>query len=234
LLKNKNILITGNTSGIGLELNKLLLKNNNLYCLSRSKSKIKNKLNLKVNISNLKILEKKLHNTNFPKKIDYLILNAGILGKIDLLDKLNISDFEEILKINFLSNKILIDFFIKKKIKLINVVSISSGAAISSKDGWGLYCCSKSALLQLINTYSLENKNIKFISCAPGLAKTKMQDQIYSVTNKNIHSVKKFQKLYRENNIKSPKEIAEDIIKFLEIIKRFKSGSLVDLRKLSF
>ena len=89
-------------------------------------------------------------------------------------------------------------------------------------------------MLQLINTYSLEIKKIKFISCAPGIAKTKMQDQIYSVKNKKIQSVKKFQKLYIENNMNSPKKVAEDIIKFLKIIKRFKSGSLIDLRRLSF
>ena len=233
MFNNKNILITGNTSGIGLELNKLLFKKNKLYCLSKSKSIIKNQLDLKVNFKNLKTLEKKLNNTKFPRKLDFLILNAGILGKIDLFNKLSISDFDEILKINFLSNKVLIDFILKKKIKVSNIIGISSGAAKSSKDGWGLYCCSKAAFLQLMNTYSLENKKIRFINCAPGLAKTKMQDKIYLVKNKKINSIKKFQKLYKENAIQSPKQVAEQIIEFMTKIKSFKSGSFIDLRHLS-
>ena len=117
MLNKKNILITGNTSGIGLELNKLLLEKNNLYCLSKSSSQLKNKLNLKVNFLNINKLEKKLNSVKFPKKLDYIILNAGILGKIDLIKKLSITDFEKILKINFLSNKVIIDFFLKKKLK---------------------------------------------------------------------------------------------------------------------
>lgn len=233
MIKKKNILITGNTSGIGLEMNKLLIKNNNLYCLSKSKSKMKNRLNIKVNFLNLKALEKKLYSAKFPKKLDYLILNSGILGKIDFVEKLNMSDFNEILKINFLANKVIIDFFLNKKIKVKNVIAISTGAARSAKDGWGLYCCSKAAFLQLMNTYSLENKKIKFINCAPGIAKTKMQDQIYGVKNKKIFSLKKFHKLYKENKMGTPTEIAQQIISFLSKIKMFKSGSYIDLRNLS-
>ena len=136
----------------------------------------------------------------------------------------------DILKINFLSNKILIDILIKKKIKLKNVVALSSGAAKSGKDGWGLYCASKAAFYQLINVYALEQKKIKFINLSPGLARTKMQDEIFQVKNKDIKSVKKFQQLYRMNKILSPKIIAKKIIFFLDNIKKFKSGSFVDLR----
>lgn len=233
MLNKKNILITGNTSGIGLELNKLLLRKNNLYCLSKSHSKIKNKLDLKVNFLDLKNLKKKLISTKFPKKFDFVILNAGILGKIDLVKEISVNEFNNILKINFLSNKIIIDFLLNKKIKISNVIAISSGAAKSSKDGWGLYCCSKSAFLQLINTYSLEQKNTKFINCAPGLAKTKMQEQIYKVNNKKISSVKKFQKLYKENKILTPDKIANKIYNFMVKIKFYKSGAFVDLRNIS-
>ena len=57
--QKKNILITGNTSGIGLELNKIFSKNFNIFGLSKSKSKIQNKLDLKVNFKNLKRLKYK-------------------------------------------------------------------------------------------------------------------------------------------------------------------------------
>ena len=230
MLNKKNIIITGNTSGIGLNLNEFLKNKNNIIGISKSNSKIQNNLQIKVNFKNLNILKKTILKTKIPNKIDYLILNAGILGKIDKINNISANEFLDILKINFLSNKILIDILIKKKIKLKNVVALSSGAAKSGKDGWGLYCASKAAFYQLINVYALEQKKIKFINLSPGLARTKMQDEIFQVKNKDIKSVKKFQQLYRMNKILSPKIIAKKIIFFLDNIKKFKSGSFVDLR----
>ena len=230
MLNKKNIIITGNTSGIGFNLNELLKNKNNIIGISKSNSKIQNNLQIKVNFKNLDILKKIILKTKIPDKIDYLILNAGILGKIDKINNISTNEFLDILKINFLSNKILIDIFIKKKIKLKNVVALSSGAAKSGKDGWALYCASKAAFYQLINVYALEQKKIKFINLSPGLARTKMQDEISQVKNKDIKSVKKFQQLYRMNKILSPKIIAKKIIFFLDNIKEFKSGSFIDLR----
>lgn len=230
MLNKKNIIITGNTSGIGLNLNKILIKNNYIIGISKSRSKIKNNLQIKSNFLNLNLLKKKILNAKIPNKIDYLILNAGILGKINKVENISITEFLKILKINFLSNKILIDCLIKKKIKLKNVIALSSGAAKSGKDGWVLYCTSKAAFYQLINIYSLEQNRVKFINLAPGLAKTRMQEEIFSVKDKNINSVKKFQKLYRMNKISSPEIIAQKITNFLNNIKKFKSGSFIDLR----
>jgi len=232
-LIKKKILITGNTSGIGLELNKLLINKNIIFGISKSLSKIKNSIQIKVNFENLDLLKKKIINTNFSKKIDFLILNAGILGRISKIENLSIKEFVQILKINFLSNKVLIDNLLKKKIIIKNIIAISSGAAKSSKDGWALYCTSKAAFYQLINTYALEYKNIKFINIAPGLAKTKMQHDIYRVKSKEIKSVKKFQKLYKLNKITSPKIVAQQIVSFLNNSKNVNSGSFIDLRDLN-
>ena len=181
MLNKKNIIITGNTSGIGLELNKILIRKNKIIGISKSNSIIQNKLQLKVNLNNLNNLQKKILKIKIPNKIDYLILNAGILGKIDKIKDISVNEFLKILKINFLSNKVIIDSLLKKKIKIKNVIAISSGAAKAGKDGWALYCTSKAAFYQLINIYDLEYKNIKFINLAPGLAKTRMQEEIYMV-----------------------------------------------------
>lgn len=230
MLNKKNIIITGNTSGIGLELNKILIRKNKIIGISKSNSIIQNKLQLKVNLNNLNNLQKKILKIKIPNKIDYLILNAGILGKIDKIKNISVNEFLKILKINFLSNKVIIDSLLKKKIKIKNVIAISSGAAKAGKDGWVLYCTSKAAFYQLINIYDLEYKNIKFINLAPGLAKTRMQEEIYMVKKKYINSVKKFQKLYKMNKISSPEIIAKKIVDFLNKIKHFKSGSFIDLR----
>ena len=180
----RNIIITGNTSGIGLELNKILLDKNNIFGISKSKSILKNKNQIKADFNNLRLLEKKIKKLKLPKRIDFLILNAGILGRIKRIEKLSVDQFLEILKVNFLSNKVIIDTLVKKKIFIRNVVALSSGAAKSGKDGWALYCTSKSAFYQLINVYSLEYSKTKFINLAPGLAKTKMQELIFKVKDK--------------------------------------------------
>ena len=229
-MSKKNIIITGNTSGIGLELNKILSNKNNIFGISKSKSLLKNSVQVKVDFNNLNLLEKKIIKMKLPKKIDFLILNAGILGKIKRIEKLSLDQFLEVLKINFLSNKVIIDSLIKKKIIIKNVIALSSGAAKSGKDGWALYCTSKSAFYQLINVYALEFNKIKFINLAPGLAKTKMQEQIFKVKDKKIKSVKKFQDLYKSNLISDPKIIAKNIIKFLDKIEKIKTGSFIDLR----
>ena len=230
MLKKKTILITGNTAGIGLKLNTILKKNNRIIGISKSKSLDKNFIQIKVNFQKIKSLARIINKEKFPKKIDYLILNAGILGKIENISKISIEEFLKILKINFLSNKVIIDSLLKKKINIKNIIAISSGAAKSGKDGWSLYCTSKAAFYQLINIYALEYKKTKFINLAPGLAKTRMQEQIYKVKNKNITSVKKFQELYKKNRIASPEIVAQNIILFLKKINQFKTGSFVDLR----
>ena len=111
-------------------------------------------------------------------------MNAGILGKIQNIHKCSLDEILEIFKINVLANKEILDFIIKKKIKTKLIVAISSGAALSPKLGWYLYCSSKAAFKFLIESYALENNKRKYINISPGLIKTKMQDQICKIDEK--------------------------------------------------
>ena len=186
MIKNKRILITGNTSGLGFALTDLLLKKGNRV-FSLSKRFLKKRENLRsqvCNLANLNSIDKALNRLLKTKKLDYVFLNAGILGKIDLMKNIKLKEIKEIFKINVFSNKKIIDYLIKKKIKIKLIIGISSGAAIFPKYGWYLYCSSKSALKYMFEAYALENPKIKFISLSPGLIKTKMQRQIYNVNEK--------------------------------------------------
>ena len=233
MIKNKKILITGGSSGLGQSLViKLLQQNNKIYCLSRSNVKKRNK-NLKFIKCNLKqiyTIKPKLKKLIDTKTLDYVFLNAGILGKIKKINEINYKEIEEIFKINVFANKEILDFLLEKKIKTKLIIAISSGAALSPKTGWFLYCSSKAAFKFLIESYAHENNNQKFINISPGLIKTKMQAQICRVNKKKITSVKKFIKLNKTNQVPSADEVADNILKTVKKVNKT-SGSYLDIRK---
>ena len=232
MIKNKKILITGNTSGLGLALTELLLNNNNKV-YSISKRSIKKRRNLKsqvCNLNNVNSISKSLNRLLTTKKLDYVFLNAGILGKIDLIKNLNIKEINRIFKVNVFSNKQIIDYLIKKNIRTKLIIGISSGAALHPKYGWYLYCSTKSALKYMLEAYALENPKIKFINLSPGLIKTKMQKQIYNTNEKKIPSVKKFKKMNDLNKIPLPYQVAKKMINMISKIEKKKTGTFFDIR----
>lgn len=156
MIKNKKILITGCSSGLGLSLTReLALYGNKIYCLGKRKVIGNNIKSVKCNLKNIKKIKNNLRKLINRKSFDYIILNAGVLGEVRKINELSINEIEEAFKINFLSNKEIIDYFINKKIKTDIIVAISSGAALSPKVGWYPYCGSKSALKFLIEFMQL-------------------------------------------------------------------------------
>ena len=231
MIKGKKILITGGSSGLGKSLALKLSNNrNDVFCIGRTLVKSKNINSIKCDFNNLKDIKKKLQLFNF-KKLDYIFLNAGILGDIKNIHKIKSNEIFQILKINVLANKQILDFIIQKKIKTKLIIGISSGAALYPKLGWYLYCCSKSAFKFLLESYALEDKQRKYINISPGLIKTKMQKKICSVNEKKISSVKKFKILNKNNKVPSPEEVADNLIKSVKRLKKLKSGSYIDIRK---
>ena len=230
MIKNKKILITGGSSGLGSELiSELLNHNNKIYHLGRFIEKKKNLKRVICNLENIKNIKKKLKILLDTKKIDYVFLNAGILGPIKKITSINVKELEKVFKINFFSNKEILDYLIINKIKTKLIVAISSGAALKPKIGWYPYCSSKSAFKFLIESYALEEPTRKFVNIAPGLIKTKMQDLIFKVDEKKINSVKKFKDLNKKNKIPSPREVAINILNKINQLK-VKRVDYIDLR----
>lgn len=227
----KNILITGCSSGLGLALtNYYLEKGFRVYGISRTKLNIEN-INFThivfdlAEVSKIKeILSPIIQDIS---QIETVFLNAGMLGKIRVLDELSTSEMQEVYNVNVYANKELLDILEKTKVK--NILAISSGASITGYKGWGSYSLSKAGVNMLINLYSYEMLNTKLLAVAPGVIKTAMTDYIRFELDENIFpSAKKL----NEGVVQTPEETVIKLDNLIDRIDEFESGSYVDVRKI--
>ena len=227
----KNILITGCSSGLGLAItNYYLQKGFKVYGISRNKPEIQNQNFIHISFDLSKILEIKTSLTTILKEIknlDLVFLNAGMLGKIKILQELSIEEMQEVYNLNVYANKELLDILMQIDVK--NIFIISSGASKTGYKGWGSYSLSKAGVNMLVNLYSNEMFNTKIIALAPGVIKTPMTDYIRFELDENIFtSAKKL----NEGLVQTAFETAIKIDAFINRIDEFETGSYVDIRQI--
>ena len=227
----KNILITGCSSGLGLALtNYYLEKGFSVYAISRTKPNITNSNFHHKSFDLSQTTEIKDNLTSFIKDISQIqtaFLNAGMLGKIKVLDEITIKEMQEVYELNVYANKELID--ILKVIEVKNILTISSGASKTGYKGWASYCLSKTGINMLINLYSNEMPNTKLLAVAPGVIKTPMTDYIrFEVDSEIFTSAKKL----NEGTVQTPQETAIKIDNLVNRIDEFESGTYVDIRNI--
>lgn len=227
----KNVLITGGSSGLGLALCQLYLdKGYKVYSISRKKPDITNEnfIFKSFDLSDISSIKKELESfITSIQNLDTVYLNAGMLGEIKETTKLKTSEIKEVLDLNLFANKELLD--ILATINTKTVVAISSGASKNGSKGWGSYALSKSSLNMLINLYSKEMTNTKLLSIAPGVIKTPMTDYIrYEVDEQVFTSAK----VLKNGKIQSTQEAAKRLFETLEKSDELKSGEFYDVRNL--
>jgi NADP-dependent 3-hydroxy acid dehydrogenase YdfG len=232
-----NVLITGSSSGLGFALAENFIDlGHNVYCISKSHTWIEGNAKKSVicdfrNLADVARSIKELCEGMYA--FDYVFLNAGMLGSLNKQRNTSVFDYQEIFNVNVLANKVILDYLFYETFHIQNVIGISSGASEKTYGGWGLYCCSKAAFRQLISSYSDDFPETNFVSLAPGLVKTKMQDRILGEDADKIPSVKKFHDAYP--TMDSADTVAKKIIDNLDQIKKFtdfQSGGYLDLRSI--
>jgi len=186
---SKNIIITGTSSGIGLELAKFFIKSkHNVLALSRNNSHLRS-LNLKglyavdfdiTNYERYDSLNKYLNNF---ENIDVLINNAGLLVNKPFEDT-SLEDFQKVYSTNVFSVAMLTKFLIKRMNNRSNVVNISSIGGVEGTlkfPGLAAYSSSKGALNILTEMLAEEYKEqgIHFNSLALGSVQTKMLNKAF-------------------------------------------------------
>lgn len=234
-----NILITGTSSGLGYGLAAYYMEQGHVvYGISR-KIKREQKENKKFrfllqDISNFGEVETNLLSfLKEVKKLDLVILNAGVLNDIKKLKDTSLDEIKKVMDVNVWANKVLIDSLFKHIPEINQVVAISSGAAVSGSLGWNAYSLSKATLNMLINLYAKEQSQTHFCALAPGLIDTKMQDYIFSLPEeKEYPAVKKLKKAKESGTMPTVDEAAEINAKAIEKVLNSPSGSFLDVRKM--
>ena len=199
-LKNKKILITGATGGIG---NCLVEKFVSLGAIVVATGTNEEKLNsLKKNFSNIFIEKFKLDEHDkiegFIEKIekkldglDILINNAGIT--IDNLSiRLTEENWKKVLDINLTSSFLMCKYAIKKmlKKKYGRIINITSIVGHTGNLGQANYAASKAGIVAFSKSLAIEyaKKNINVNCVSPGFIKTEMTDKISEEFKKSLIS----------------------------------------------
>ncbi|WP_376696984.1 SDR family NAD(P)-dependent oxidoreductase [Wenzhouxiangella sp. EGI_FJ10305] len=236
-----NVFITGNSSGLGLGLTEALLDRDALiWGMSRRGCPLAEHhddgiRDRKQDIGNLNHLEEGLDALlSDCQRLDLVVLNAGMLGRIQEIAHTDVHDLEHMMRVNVWANKLILDWFIERQIPIDQVVAISSGASVNMNYGWGGYSLSKAALNNLVKLYAPEMPDTHMISLAPGLIETGMQDYIRDeVDSEEFPSVQKLKDARGTEKMPSPREAADSILDLLDDLKEnHESGDFVDIRNL--
>ncbi len=191
LLKNKNIIVTGATGGIGNSIIKKLYHSEaNLLATGTKVEKLKE---LKSNFKNLKILnfdisqsdkiEEFIENASkeLGGNLDGIINNAGITQD-NLAIRMNIDEWKKVIDINLTSTFLLCKFAVKKMLKNKSgkIVNITSVVGHTGNLGQSNYTASKGGVISMSKSLAIEyaKKNININCISPGFIKTAMTDKI--------------------------------------------------------
>lgn len=206
LLKNKNILITGATDGIGSQISKLYSSHGaNIILLGRNEEKLNKIYDDIIEKTDTKhlILECDLNliSDNGAKEIanaitdEYgvlhgLIHNAAELGKLTSLENYSIDDWDKLMRVNLTAPFLLTKYLLPSLKEADNgrVILTSSGVAHKGRAFWGAYSISKAALKTMQEIFSEEfedSSSIKFFSFDPGATRTKMRSAAYPAEDPN-------------------------------------------------
>jgi benzil reductase ((S)-benzoin forming) len=236
-----NVFITGNSSGLGLGLTEALMERDAIvWGMSRRGCPLKPKYDdvlrdRRQDIANLNAMEEGLDRLlSDCLRLDLVILNAGLLGRIQEISHTDVHDLEHLMRVNVWANKIILDWLIERQIPVEQVLAISSGAAVNMNYGWGGYSLSKAALNNLVQLYAQEMPDTHLTAFAPGLIDTGMQDYLCDeVDSEEFPSVQKLKDARGTDDMPSPREAGDRILDLLETLRNdYESGDFVDIRSM--
>jgi NAD(P)-dependent dehydrogenase (short-subunit alcohol dehydrogenase family) len=230
-----NLLITGNSSGLGLGFSQEALKQGwRVYGCSRRGCELEGVQDILCDLQDFTAIPKALASLlEGVDRLDLVILNAGILGEIKPMQAQSLDELRQLMDVNLWSNKVILDWLLNTALPVKQVIAISSGAAVLANKGWGGYTLSKAALNMLMRLYAHEFPQTHLCALAPGIIDTPMMDYLCEEPDpKDYPALQRLRNARGTTAMPSPPEAAQRIFSVLAQLREFKSGSFVDIRQL--
>ena len=221
------LIITGGSKGIGKGVIQAYLSNGaRVFSISRTVNTELSKegvTQIQLNLTQSDKIESELHkifhllDKEKVAKIT-LINNAGSLGKVGPLEKLDIETITQTITLNttvpFVLSSVFIRYFQGWQAKK-SIINITSGAALKPYFGWSIYCSSKAAINMLTQTIALEQADVenavKVLAIAPGVVDTDMQAEIRRSDKSNFKDIERFIALKEEGGLNDALTVGEKI-----------------------
>jgi NAD(P)-dependent dehydrogenase (short-subunit alcohol dehydrogenase family) len=231
-----NILVTGGSSGIGLEVSRMLIERSHVvFSLSRTKSAWVNESFFQYNcdIANSDQVDLVFSQLllDIPSVcIDGIFLNSGTYSASSL-DTINRDQFQEIFGVNFFGNL----YVLSKAYKLMRSSTIKS-VVINSSDQVNigkrnsiLYGASKAAISHLTKTLTADYSTygLRVNAVLPGGTRTDMYQTAQE--GKSESDILDSQSKYPLNRIAEPCEIAELVVFLLGPESSFIAGAEIPI-----
>ena len=190
-LKDKNIIVTGASGGIGNSIVEKLNQNNanilatgtRIEKLEELKEKFSNIKILKFDISQHDKIEEFIENATkeLGGSLDCIVNNAGIT-KDNLTIRMSLEEWSKVININLTSTFLMCKYSIKKMLKNKSgkIINITSVVGHTGNVGQANYTASKAGIVAMSKSLAIEyaKKNINVNCISPGFISTAMTDQI--------------------------------------------------------
>ena len=190
-LKNKNIIVTGASGGIGNSIVEKLNQNGanilatgtRIEKLEELKKKFNNIKILKFDISQHDKIEEFIENATkeLGGSLDCIVNNAGVT-KDNLTIRMSLEEWSKVININLTSTFLMCKYSIKKMLKNKSgkIINITSVVGHTGNVGQANYTASKAGIVAMSKSLAIEyaKKNINVNCISPGFISTAMTDQI--------------------------------------------------------
>jgi NAD(P)-dependent dehydrogenase (short-subunit alcohol dehydrogenase family) len=237
-MQYQTVFITGIHTGLGNALTQSFLSNSaEVFAVSRRlPDDLRDEARLRfrsLDLSKTEEIREGIRELLGPaKRLDLVVLNAGVLGEIKDLRDTSLREIAAVMDINVWANKLIYDTLLDMHVQVPQLVAISSGAAFNGSGGWGAYSISKSALNLMFRVYAHENPNTHFICLAPGLVQTQMLDHVCSLdVDERYPAIGRIRNAVGTDRMQTTSQAAKRLLDVLPRLLEYPTGSYVDIRE---